>query len=178
MAPLRPATFIQPKTASGNTTDLPCERGARPAVASQETNPAGREQVHGVTWGEVIAAVSGLLGGGLIGWYGHRVARRNAQDTNRLKLTELQKQDIRWAQELIATGDPTRIEQAVDRLTALRDAGRLESEDALTVERVLWRLLQPQLELPPSPPPVKRPGLLRRTLRASLGRRDQEGNGR
>lgn len=128
----------------------------------------------GVPWGEVIAAVSGLLGGGLIGWYGHRVSRRNAQDTNRVKLTELQKQDIRWAQELIASGEPAKIEQAVDRLTALRDAGRLEPEDALTVERVLWRLLQPRLELPPSPPPVHRASLLRRLLQGSLGRQEEE----
>src|SRR3954451_5685783 len=70
------------------------------SVPGDEVVLAGK-QVPGVPWGEVIAAVSGLLGGGLIGWYGHRVARRNAQDTNRLKLTELQKQDIRWAQELI-----------------------------------------------------------------------------
>ena len=118
-------------------------------------------------WGEVIAAVSGFLGGGLIGWYGHRVSRKNAQDTNRLKLTELQKQDIRWAQEQIATGDQAKIEQAVDRLTALRDAGRLEPEDAYTVERTLWRLLQPRLQLPDSPPPVRQ-SLLRRAVQGSL----------
>ncbi len=99
-------------------------------------------------WPEVIiGAASGLVTGGFVGWYGHRVARRNVQDTNRLKLTELQKQDIRWAQEQIATGDPARIDQAVDRLTALQDAGRLEPEDAYTVERALWRLLQPRLQL-------------------------------
>ncbi len=128
-------------------------------------------------WGEVIAAVSGFLGGGLIGWYGHRVSRKNAQDTNRLKLTELQKQDIRWAQEQIATGDQAKIEQAVDRLTALRDAGRLEPEDAYTVERTLWRLLQPRLQLPDSPPPVRQ-SLLRRAVQGSLGRRSPRDNGR
>ncbi len=128
-------------------------------------------------WGEVIAAVSGLLGGGLIGWYGHRVARKNVQDTNRLKLTELQKHDIRWAQEQIATGEPAKIEQAVDRLTALRDAGRLEPEDSYTVERVLWRALQPRLRLPASPPPVRQ-GLLRRAVQGSLRRRSPRDNGR
>jgi hypothetical protein len=132
----------------------------------------------GVPWGEVIAAISGLLGGSVIGWYGHRVSRQNAQDTNRLKLTELQKQDIRWAQELIATGEPSKIEQAVDRLTALRDAGQLEPEEAFTVERVLWRLLQPRLQLPPEPPSARRPSLLRHWLQGSLRQQEQEGDER
>jgi hypothetical protein len=132
-----------------------------------------------VPWGEVIAAAVGVLSGGTAAaWYGHRVTRRNAQEANRLKRTELQKQDIRWAQEQIATGDPAKIEQAVDRLTALRDARRLEPEDAYTVERVLWRALQPRLQLPATPPPVQRPGLLRRMRGGSLGPQERKGKGR
>ncbi len=129
-------------------------------------------------WGEVIVGVTSGLLGAVIGWYGHRVARRNALDTNRTTLIGLQKQDIRWALDQIATGDPVKIELAVDRLSALRDAVPLEPDDALTVERALWRALQPRLGLLPSPPPVQRPGLLRRWLRGSVEPQQRDGEGR
>ena len=112
--------------------------------------------------GEVVPALATyaavLIGGGAlgagIGWYGHRVVRKNAEDTNKLKHAEMQKTDIRWAQDAIASGDPAKRLEAIDRLSALLEGGLLLAEDRLTVERVLWRAVQPRLNLPPDPPPT------------------------